>query len=431
MKLTSKEQKMLSGEMGLARQKAMELLVKYGEALGADSFVDTRNVHSLTPFYFYPDVLNSYLDIKDMDDFISKSVLDSDEKVIIDELEAFTSSHIYSVDLDHLDFLEASKGRDPANFREMVVSMRDYCKKIGMTMMSTCTPYTSGNVPRFGEHCAWTESSAISYLNSVIGGRSNIEGDHSSFASAVTGKTPYWGFHIPENRYGNVIVQVEYQPKSLQDWDLLGYSTGFEVGLDIPIYSNIEQQGSMCNFMALSSAGAASGAIVMYHVLGQTPEAKTLDEALGGRNEKYVITFGNDERKKAYEKLNCAHDEHVEYVVLGCPHYPPERLRKVASLLEGKRINPGVSLLIFTCFQHKALAERNGYLEIIERAGGKVVIDSCPLNTKIAPSRIVATDAAKIAHTSGGMKGWTDVWYGTLEECINAAVTGKWEGELN
>jgi predicted aconitase len=44
MRLRDDEKAMLDGELGKAKQKAMELLVRYAEALGCDNFVDTTNV---------------------------------------------------------------------------------------------------------------------------------------------------------------------------------------------------------------------------------------------------------------------------------------------------------------------------------------------------------------------------------------------------
>jgi predicted aconitase len=430
MKLTPDEQNMLNGKEGPVKQKAMELLVKYGEALGADSFVDTDNVHLLVGTQLCPDILSAHLDVKDIDMFISCSVLDSQERIVVDRLKAFTTCHIFQMDLDRWDLLEATNGRDPENLRDMVVEMMNYCKRIGANLISTCCPYAVGNVPTFGEHCAWTESSAISYANSVLGARTNIEGDHSSFASAITGKTVYCGLHVTENRFGNIIIDVEVQPENVMDWDLLGYFSGYRVGTDIPVYNNIKIIPNMSKLMALSSAGAASGAIVMYHITGFTPEAHTLEQATGLKKPKMKISYTERDRKDTYEKLNCGRDENVEYVALGCPHYSLERLGLVCRLLESKKVSENVKLLIFTTMQHKALAERNGYLDIIEKAGGYMVVDSCPINVKMNPSSVLATDSSKIAHMSGGQRGWDNVWYGSTEDCIQAAVQGKWSGKI-
>ena len=44
MRLKDDEKAMLDGREGPAVQRAMELLVRYGEALGAEEMVDTKNV---------------------------------------------------------------------------------------------------------------------------------------------------------------------------------------------------------------------------------------------------------------------------------------------------------------------------------------------------------------------------------------------------
>ncbi len=54
MKLNDTEKAMLDGAKGAAIQRAMDLLVRYGEALGAERLVDTKNVcgtiGATTPF---------------------------------------------------------------------------------------------------------------------------------------------------------------------------------------------------------------------------------------------------------------------------------------------------------------------------------------------------------------------------------------------
>jgi predicted aconitase len=119
--------------------------------------------------------------------------------------------------------------------------MVDYFKRVGIIHLATCTPYQVGNIPAKGEHCAWTESSAIAFCNSVLGAYTNIEGLHSSFASAISGKTPLWGMHLDENRLGKVIVDVEIDMEMIRDWYLMGYYVGGELGLDVPIYTNIKR----------------------------------------------------------------------------------------------------------------------------------------------------------------------------------------------
>jgi predicted aconitase len=281
-----------------------------------------------------------------------------------------------------------------------------------------------------GEVCAWSESSAIAYCNSVLGGRTNIEGFQSGFASAVTGKTPLAGMLLDESRKGSVIVNVEVEMNSVQDWSLLGYFTGPQVGLEVPIYSKFNNNPDFYEIMSLCAAGIASGSIVMFHLLGVTPEAATLEMATGGKKEKdlRVVTYGSAERKRTYEILNHAKSDKVDLVTLGCPHYSLTRLCTLTRLLEGRKVHPGTALYVFTGRMQKAMADKLGYSEVIQKAGGIILEDSCGQVLELDHSTILASDSAKLVHYIPGTTGVKNTWFGTMEECVEAAITGKWQG---
>ena len=76
----------------------------------------------------------------------------------------------------------------------------EYNARHGLHLMNTCTPYQVGNVPVKGEICVWMESSAVVYINSVLGARSNVEGRESTAAAMLTGKIPHWGSCVFELR---------------------------------------------------------------------------------------------------------------------------------------------------------------------------------------------------------------------------------------
>ena len=59
--------------------------------------------------------------------------------------------------------------------------------------------------PTFGEQIAWAESNAIVFANSVIGARTARYGDFIDLAAAMTGRVPYAGLHVDENRRGEVL----------------------------------------------------------------------------------------------------------------------------------------------------------------------------------------------------------------------------------
>jgi len=169
----------------------------------------------------------------------------------------------------------------------------------------------------------------------------------------------------------------------------------------------------------------------MYHIPGLTPEAPTLEAAFKGGKYKERITITRDDLKRVYDMLNYASDDNVDFVYLGCPHYNIQELQKVAGLLEGKRCR--TSLWVMTNPLTYKIAEQMGYRAIIEKAGGALLSGSCPglLQGEMPPAKVMATDAAKQNYYITGhvYPKKLQVWYGTMEDCISAAITGKWQGE--
>jgi predicted aconitase len=426
MILAPDEQDMLEGKEGPTRQRAMELLLQYGEALGAERFVDTSNVTVLAGLFEYPELVDKNVPSLDADEVASLFFLDSKKALPRVRVKAFTTNHIFVINRDYWRVVQ----RRTPTLRILADRIEAYCKDIGINNLATCTPYQAGNVPIKGEHCAWTESSSIPFANAVLGARTNIEGCHSSFASALTGKTPLWGMHLDENRFGDFLIDVEIALENVMDWGLLGYYAGSVVGLHVPVYINISDQPNLSKLMSLNAAGAASGSIVMYHIVRVTPEAATLDMATGDKKPVASMKFGKEERAQAYEKLNQSEKEDVDIVVLGCPHYSLERIGLVSSLLDGKTISENTALYITTCKQIKTLADRNGYTDVISRAGGILMEDTCGLEFAHERSKSIATDSAKQAHYVPAVLGVENTFYGTTEDCIDAAIIGKWRGEL-
>jgi predicted aconitase len=425
MRLTDDEQAMLDGKQGPARQKAMELLVKYGEALGAEKLVDTNNVCAgmvgATPF-----VQEFAAKAGGIDAVFSEFNLDSREAVTIPPVKAYTCS--------------VAPGMDPAHWKMQGVrpemhelNMRNewFWDRIGIQAMYTCAPYLLGNVPIKGQHCAWMESSAVVLCNSAFGGRTNTEGCESTGAAMLTGKIPYWGYHLDENRLGTHLVDVEFDVQSVMDWGLLGYYVGEILQEQIPVFKGVRQNPDLPRLKHCGAAAASSGGVEMYHIVGVTPEAHSLDQAFGKSKPKATLKFGNPERRKAYDKLNSAKDSNVDFVVLGCPHYTTEQIWQACKLLEGKHVDYNTNLWIFTPKGIKDIADRNGYTEIISSAGAFLMTDTCPCLGRVSPLgvKVAATDSAKQAHYLPAIMGF-QTWFGSLEDCIQAAISGKWEGDL-
>ena len=428
MILTDPEKAMLQGEEGPAKQKAMDLLVRYGEALGAERFVDTDNVAgvpgSSTLFladYYKDKGGSSYEAIFSLYD------LDSDEVVQVPQVRG-GSCHLQG-------------GMDPVLWREQGMSEAAFDHQVedeaevaghGIKVLKTCTPYLAGNTPKRGDHCAWMESSAVVFCNSVIGARTNTEGRESTSAAMLTGKVPDWGFHQDVFRKGTHKVDVQVPVESLMDWGLLGYFIGDAVQEDIPVISGSVHKADLIRHKHFGAAAASSGGIELYHMVGITPEAPTLEDAFGPRTPRETIHYGAAERKKTYDALNSnGTSPDVDYVMLGCPHAALEQLEEAARLLDGRKISPNSALWIFTSRFVKLQADAKGLTQMITGAGGLVMTDTCSAIGRVMPkgTKVVALDSAKQAHYLPAIMG-IEAWFGTTSDCINAAITGRWNGGL-
>jgi hypothetical protein len=234
-------------------------------------------------------------------------------------------------------------------------------------MSATCTPYLAGNLPRFREHIAWSESSAVSFSNSVIGARTNREGGPSALAAAICGFTPNYGLHLDENRKPQLLVRVDAKLEFNADFGALGSYVGKIAGSKIPYFIGIKNANTD-NLKALGAAMAASGAVALYHADGLTPEAHLMD-AKGLE----TIEVGEKELKEAYAKLNTGKDP--DLVVIGCPHASLREIISIAKKLEGKHLKK--PLWVCTSRVMKDAATRMGLTAAIEKAGGKIVADTC------------------------------------------------------
>jgi predicted aconitase len=248
----------------------------------------------------------------------------------------------------------------------------------------------------------------------------------------LTGKIPYWGYHLDENRHGTHLVELGVEVESTADWGLLGYWMGDIVQERIPVLTGVGEVPNLARLKHFGAAASSSGGVELYHMPGITPEARTVEEAFGGGKPEQRLRYGAAERKAAYDKLNStARDTKVDYVMLGCPHYTIEQIWEACKLLEGKRIHPDSSLWIFTPRAIAELAEKNGYTRIITDAGGVLMSDTCSALGQVMPKgvKVAAVDSAKQAHYLPAIMG-VQTWFGTTEDCVRAAVSGKWTGKL-
>ncbi len=371
MNLTKDQEKMLAGDQGEVVERMFRLLVRLGEIYGADSMIPVGSVQVAGV---------SYKSIGDPGLEFLGDMADKEAKVRV-------PTTLNPTGMDLVDWKELGF---PEDFAEKQLRIMDAFKKMGIMMTATCTPYLVGNLPRFGEHIAWSESSAVSFANSVIGARTNREGGPSALAAAFCGLTPNYGLHLDDNRRPNFIVNVSAELKSSADFGALGYHVGKIVKDKIPYFRGI-RKADVDQLKALGAAMAASGAVALYHVEGITPEAGLVDTSgLEG------VEVGDKELRGAYEKLNTGADPDI--IILGCPHASLKEIASLTCRLEGKHIKK--PLWICTSRVTKEAATRMGFTEIIERAGGKVVADTCMVVSPIDRMgyKVTGVDSGKAAN---------------------------------
>jgi len=348
MYLTKDEEKILNGEMGEVQERLFRLLVRLGDIYGADKMIPIGSVQVAGV---------SYKSIGDPGTEFLEDISSKETKV-----KVLTYLNPAGMDLEDWDKLGF-----PKDFAKNQLRIINAFKRMGIVITTTCTPYLAGNLPRFREHIAWSESSAVSFSNSVIGARTNREGGPSALAAAICGLTPNYGLHLWEKRQPNVRIKVNTNLVYNSDFGALGYLVGKTVKNKIPFFTGIKNADTD-QLKSLGAAMAASGAVALYHIEGLTPEADlTNDKGLE------TIEIGKKEMNNIYDKLNSG--EEPDVVIFGCPHASLREISSICRKVEGKKLKKPI--WICTSRLMKEASDRMGYTNIMEKAGGHIVADTC------------------------------------------------------
>jgi predicted aconitase len=393
MHLTREEERMYDGNDGLAIEKCMEILVALGDIYGAEKLVPITSAQISGV---------SYKTIGDAGlEFLEE--LSNDAQVRVP-----STLNPAGVDLQIWKELGFSE-----EFTKKQLAIVDAYQKMGVSTTCTCTPYLVGNVPTLGSHIAWSESSAVCYANSILGARTNREGGPGALSAAICGRTAMYGYHLDEGRQPNLFVEIETSVKG-SDFGAIGYMVGNNVGGGIP-YFKFESTPSTDQLKWLGAALASSGAVALYHVENITPESKWAVKFIEeDKIEKLSINRADIDETRL--KLSTT-DEKPDLICVGCPHASLEEIKKVAETVAGLKLEN--MLWVCTSISVKAAADRMGYTEIIEHAGGKMVCDTCMVVAPIEELdyKVVGVDSAKAANYVPNMCG-LDVVYNDLKNLI-------------
>lgn len=386
MQLEPDDERILAGEQGETRQKMLELLVALGKVFGAERLVPIRSAQVSGASY------------KTIGEYGLEWLNSLDAKAVVPAV-------LNPIGMPRGRWQEM--GVDPGFARKQQAVVEAYAR-LGIALECTCTPYYLRETA-FGDHLAWSESSAVSYANSVIGARTNREGGPGALAAALVGKTPCYGLHLPEKRKPQVVIAVEAGtvPWGTAEFGALGYHAGKLAGNRIPYFTGIRPDRD--GLKALGAAMAATGAVALYHVDGVTPEAVKNRYDTGCLE---TIPVGESGIRTLFKEVP------VEAVAVGCPHCSPEELSALARLLRGTRVR-----MPFYIFASQGVIDRSRKtVDDIEKSGAKVYADTCmvvsPVMERYGAIMVNSGKALAYVPEMCGAVGRI----GTTEECVRVAT---------
>lgn len=383
MKLTPEEQEMLQGAYGRAVQKAMQILVALGTIYEAEAMVAVSSVQVAGVSY----------------DNLGEAGLEFLEEMAEGGGKARVLTTLNPAGMDIENW--GAMGIDPV-FAAQQQRVVNAFNRMGIIPTCSCTPYLFGNTPLFGEHIAWSESSAVCYANSVLGARSNREGGPSALAAAITGRTPCYGFHLEQKRYPTITFDVKAPLSGTYAFGVLGKVVGSWMEScspkPVPYLTGISS-ASLEELKSLSAGIATYGGAALFHIPGVTPEASSFSPP----EEKILIT--RDDLVQAAESLSDAREGEVDFVSLGCPHLSLREVARIAELLTGRRVRK--TFWITTSRPVKRIADSMGYTRVIEEAGAIFAVDTCCV---VAPIKgrfsALATDSVKACFYAAAKNGF-------------------------
>jgi predicted aconitase len=407
LSLSPLDRELLGGAHGGGPALAMRILTRFAEAVGARRFIDIEAAHVDGCLYLGHASL----------DFVLRMV------ELGGKVRAPTTLNVGSLDLIHPELFRGAR-EDAENGAKLMQAH----VALGCEPTFTCAPYQTQYRPRFGAQIAWGESNAIVFANSVIGARTNRYGDFIDLCCAMTGRAPGYGLHLTENRRARAVVEVAAIPDG---WDseqaavAVGHIVGRRCGHLIPAIVGLPPETSEDDLKALGAAGASSGAIALFHVVGVTPEAPDLKTACGGFEPDLRMKLTADDLRQAARSLSSvAEGAPIAAVTLGTPHFSLAEFARLMPLIKGEP--PRVDIYVNCGRATLEELGKRGWEQRLRAAGVTLVADTCiyiGALMKIGTGAVM-TNSGKCAYYAPANLG-VEVAYGSLAECVASARAGK------
>jgi predicted aconitase len=410
MELTAEERAILAGERGEAPRRALEYQVKVGEFWGAERFVPITNAHMMGDIEVMGDGGLQWL---------------KDYAALGARCAVGTTTNARCFDFAHCERLGQDAG-EAAKEKELIACLR----RMDVVTTDTCINYQTVYQPHLGEHVAWGDTGTVIYANSVFGARSNFESGPAALAAAITGRTPEYGFHLDAHRRGGYTVELRARLDDLADWGLVGKLVGerHQSYFSVPVFHGFQRTPGADELKHLGAALASYGSMGMFHFVGATPEAPTLEAALGSRApaERLVITDADLDRAYAAYDLG---GRDARLVVFSGPQQSLLEMKRLAQLFDGRKVKEGSSCFVTTNGAVLAQARTLGYAGMLEAAGVTILQGVCfYILQNLSPMRVangwqnLVSNSAKIVNIIGAHRFNTILR--RTQDCVDIACTG-------
>jgi predicted aconitase len=406
--LSDKDHEMLTGAHGAAAKMAMSILVRMAEISGAKELLDISGAH-----------IDSTVYIGDAGLEFAERLASLGAKVSVP-----TTLNVSGLDEHHW-----KEWAVPPDWARQAQRQMTAYQSMGTIPTWTCAPYQTEMRPLFGQQIAWGESNAIVFANSVIGARTERYPDLFDVCCAITGRAPAIGLHLTENRAGKLLLQLQDIPEALQVSDdfypVLGHFLGKAAHDMIPVIAGMKIIPNEDQLKALGAGAASSGAVALFHMVGITPEAPTIEAAFQGNKPQETSAITMDMLRQARRELTHTDNARLDMVVLGSPHFSLAEFKKLAPLVAGKKKSARVKFLVTSSRAMAQLAQQAGFLEHLQEFGAQLTVDTCILTTPMLPKEIefLMTNSAKFAYYAPGLLD-KKITFGSLADCVNSAIAG-------